>query len=68
MQHRMDMLNTSSFWKIFQSICFCLKKLNIKHSENKFADSTVGNTSVEAKSALKTKRTLFLQTIFEKGL
>ena len=48
MQHRMDMLNTSSFWKIFQSICFCLKKLNIKRSENKFADSKVGNTSVEA--------------------
>ena len=66
MQHRMDILHTSSFWKNFQLSAF-LKKQNIRHSGNKSAGSTVWNTSAEATVFWKLSEHFFCKQFLKKA-
>ena len=66
-QHRVGILNSSTFWKNLQSIWFCLK--NRVQNAQKINLLTVQFVqTIQQLSVPKTKQTLFLRTIFEKRL
>ena len=67
MQHKMDILNTSSFCKNFRSIWFRLKKQNIKRSENKSADSIVCTDNLATECSENLANTFFANSFWKKA-